>query len=76
MSAYVCYGPKLACVIVGGFACTRDELPREIRGHAYYVAREAGLGGIGLVLRVEDYSTSEAAELVAACYRDGTLTVD
>ena len=31
MSAYVCYGPKLACVIVGGFACTRDELPGELR---------------------------------------------
>ena len=73
---YVVIGTRGVVTFQKGFACTRDELPREIRGHADYVAREAGLGGIGLVLRVEDYSTSEAAELVAACYRDGTLTVD
>lgn len=73
---YVVIGTRGVVTFSKGFACTREEFPREIRTHADYVARDAGLGGIGMVLRVEDYESREAAELVAACYRDGTLTID
>lgn len=67
MSAYVCYGPKLACVIVGGFACTRDELPGELRR----VAAPA----IGTLMRVETYGQREAAIAVAEQYSGGTTSV-
>lgn len=73
---YVVIGTRGVVTFQKGFACTREELPREIRGHADYVAREAGMGGIGMVLKVEEYESREAATLVANCYRDGTLTVE
>ena len=60
MSAYVCYGRLNACVISGGFACTRDELPRELAR----VARPA----VGQLLRIETYGTQETAKTVAAAY--------
>ena len=67
MSAYVCYGPKLACVIVGGFACTRDELPSELRRVAAPV--------IGTLMRVETYGSRERAIAVAGQYSGGTPSV-
>lgn len=67
MSAYVCYGPKLACVIVGGFACTRDELPGELRR----VAAPA----VGTLMRVETYGSREGAIAVAEQYSGGTPSV-
>lgn len=67
MSAYVCYGPKLACVIVGGFACTRDELSGELRR----VAAPA----VGTLMRIETYGQREAAIAVAGQYSGGTPSV-
>jgi hypothetical protein len=64
MSAYVCYGPRVACVIVGGFACTREELPNELRR----VARPA----VGSLLRIETYAARESALAAAAQYSGGT----
>lgn len=60
MTAYVCYGRLTACVVAGGFSCTRDELPAEL-------ARVA-LPKIGVLLRVETYGTAETAREVAAAY--------
>jgi hypothetical protein len=67
MSAYVCYGPRVACVIVGGFACTREELPNELRR----VARPA----VGSLLRIETYGNREAALAVAGQYGGGAPPV-
>lgn len=67
---YVVVGTRGVVTFAGGFACTRDELTQEIRTRADSVAREAGLGGIGMILRVEEYGSRAAAESVAQCYRD------
>jgi hypothetical protein len=57
MSAYVCYGRLNACVISGGFACTRDELPRELAR----VARPV----IGDLISYSTYGSQEVAQMIA-----------
>lgn len=67
MSAYVCYGPKLACVVVGGFSCTRDELPVELR--------RVSAPAVGTLMRIEEYGSREGAIAVAEHYSGGTPSV-
>lgn len=63
MSVYVCYGPRRACVVPSGFACTRDELPRELERVAAPV--------VGELHTVEVYSSREGAIANAAHYNGG-----
>lgn len=61
MASYVVYGLGAAVAIHRGFACTRDELPVELRR----AAAEQGLAGM---IRWECLATREAADAVAASY--------
>lgn len=63
MSVYVCYGPRRACVIPSGFACTRDELPHELERVAAPV--------VGELHTVEVYSSRAGAIANAAAYNGG-----
>jgi hypothetical protein len=65
MSSYVAIGTRGAVAIHRSFACTRDELPREIVLHARSVAPE-----IGTVFHVETYSSRNAADTLAAHYTE------
>ena len=63
MSAYVCYGPRRACVVASGFSCTRDELPAELARVAAPV--------VGQLHAVEVYASREGAIANAAAYNSG-----
>lgn len=63
MSAYVVYGTRSACIIRGGFACTREELPGEL-------ARVAG-PVVGLILGHEWCESVETAQTMAVHYTHG-----
>jgi hypothetical protein len=63
MSAYVCYGSRLACVVPSGFSCTRDELPAELERVAGPV--------VGQLHAVEVYSSRAGAVANAAAYNGG-----
>lgn len=62
MTHYVCVGLGGAVAVHRGFACTPDELSGELRR----VAEPA----VGRLVKVEFYSTREAADAVAADYNE------
>jgi hypothetical protein len=62
MASYVVYGQRAAVAIHRGFACTREELPGELRRAA---AEQAGLTGMTGWECVEG---REAADRIALAY--------
>ena len=66
MASYVVYGRRAAVAIHRGFACTREELPVELR-------RAAAEQQLGEMIDWECVRTREAADKIAAAYSIGKL---
>lgn len=61
MASYVVYGQRSAVAIHRGFACTRDELPGELR-------RAAASQGLADMIRWDCLATRDAADRAATAY--------
>ena len=61
MASYVVFGERSAVAVHRSFACTRDELPVELR-------RAAAAQGLANMIRWDCLATSEAADRAAAAY--------